>query len=94
MLNENIRKLRLARKLSQVELARELNVSKQCVSNWENDNIQPSIEMLIKLAKAFNVSTDTLLGLKNDNVISVNGLTESEIAHLRLLVEDLKKNER
>ena len=50
MLNENIKKLRLARGISQVELAAELNVSKQCVSNWENDNIQPSVEMLVKIA--------------------------------------------
>ncbi len=92
MLNENIKKLRLARKMSQVELAKELNISKQCVSNWENDNIQPSVEMLVKLAEAFQVSTDVLLGLKKDNSISVEGLSEREVAHIRLLIEDLRKN--
>lgn len=90
MLNENIKKLRLARKMSQVELAKELNISKQCVSNWENDNIQPSVEMLVKLAEAFQVSTDVLLGLKGDDLISVEGLTDREIAHIRLLIEDLR----
>lgn len=90
MLNENIKTLRLARKMSQVELAKELNISKQCVSNWENDNIQPSVEMLVKLAEAFQVSTDVLLGLKSDNLISVEGLSEREIAHIRLLIEDLR----
>lgn len=90
MLNENIRKLRLARGISQVELAGALNVSKQCVSNWENDNILPSIEMLVKLAKYFNVTTDYLLGLSTEKSIAVNGLTEKQISHLRLLVDDLK----
>lgn len=91
MLNENIRKLRQTRGISQVELASALHVSKQCVSNWENDNIQPSIEMLIKLAKFFDVSTDFLLDLGTEETISVNGLTEKEIAHLKFLVQDLRE---
>lgn len=53
MLNQQIRSLRIARNMSQVELAHRLGISKQSVSNWENDNIQPSVEMLIKLAKIF-----------------------------------------
>ena len=49
-LNENIRELRLAAGLNQVEFAQKMNVTKQCVSNWENDNVQPSIEMLVRMA--------------------------------------------
>lgn len=45
-LNENIRQLRMARNLSQVDLAKALGVTKQSISNWENNNIQPSIDML------------------------------------------------
>ena len=36
MLNEKIKKLRISHGISQVILAKELGVSKQCVSNWEN----------------------------------------------------------
>ena len=61
MLNERIRELRRAFGLSQAELAGAMNVSKQCVSNWENDNVQPSIDMLVKLADYFRVTTDYLL---------------------------------
>ncbi|MCX4318055.1 MAG: helix-turn-helix transcriptional regulator, partial [Lachnospiraceae bacterium] len=61
MLNQRIRQLRQARSMSQVDLAKRLNVTKQSVSNWENDNIQPSIEMLVKLSAVFSVSTDYLL---------------------------------
>ena len=86
MLNENIKKLRNTYNISQVQLAVALGVSKQCVSNWENDNIQPSVEMLIKIAKYFNVSCDYLLDLTSDNSISVSGLTETEIAHIKLLI--------
>ena len=66
MLNQRIRQLRQARSMSQVDLAKRLNVTKQSVSNWENDNIQPSIEMLVKLSAVFSVSTDYLLGLSDD----------------------------
>lgn len=65
MLHQRIRLLRQARNMSQVELAKRLGVTKQSVSNWENDNIQPSIEMLVKLAAIFSVSTDYMLGLES-----------------------------
>lgn len=90
MLSEKIKKLRLAQNISQVELGKSLGVSKQCISNWENDNILPSIEMLIKIAKYFNVSTDYLLGLCNTSSINVEGLTDKEIAHINLIINDLK----
>ena len=47
MLGQRIYELRTARGWSQVQLAEKLSITKQTVSNWENDNIQPSIEMLI-----------------------------------------------
>ena len=90
MLSENIKKLRLAQNISQVELGKSLGVPKQCISNWENDNILPSIEMLIKIAKYFNVSTDYLLGLCNTSSINVEGLADKELAHINLIINDLK----
>lgn len=92
MLNERIKILRMARNLSQVELAKKLNVSKQSVSNWENDNILPSIEMLMEIARLFSVSTDYLLGLDDRKVIDVEGLSETEIAHIKFIIEDILKN--
>ncbi len=91
MLNEKIKELRIAYGISQVELARRLGVSKQCVSNWENDNVQPSVEMLIQIARFFNVTTDYLLGLDENDTIDVSGLTEEQKAHLKQLINDLSK---
>lgn len=91
MLNENIRALRRVRHMSQVELANGLNVSKQCISNWENDNILPSVEMLVKIAKFFNVSTDALLGLEDARFVSVDGLSDIQIDHIKLLIEDFRE---
>lgn len=89
MLNEKIKDLRLSYKLNQVEMAKALGVSKQCVSNWENDNVLPSIEMLVKIAKFFNVSSDYLLGLDDSEKVSVQGLTETQVAHVKLIIQDM-----
>lgn len=91
MLNQQIRALRQARGMSQVELAQRLGVTKQSVSNWENDNIQPSVEMLVKLAGVFSVSTDYLLGLEQRDLLDVTGLSQEKIAHIRQLVDDLRE---
>lgn len=91
VLNENIKKLRIQNGLNQVELAKRLNVSKQCVSNWENDNVLPSITMLTQLADFFHVSTDFLLGRESESVLNLDGLSEEEQAHVRLLVGDLQR---
>ena len=69
MLSDKIKTLRTARGINQIELAKSLGVTKQCVSNWENDNIQPSVEMLIKIASFFMVTTDYLLGLETERKI-------------------------
>ena len=93
MLGQRISELRAACGWSQVALANRLGVAKQTVSNWENDNIQPSIEMLIRISKLFGVTTDYLLGLDSVSTLSVEGLPASYIAHLRLLIEDYRTKE-
>lgn len=90
MLGQKIYQMRTAFGWSQVELAKRLGVAKQTVSNWENDNIQPSIEMLIRLAKAFNTTTDFLLSLDSVPMLRVDGLPTELVAHLSLLIEDYK----
>lgn len=89
MLNKRLKILREAHGMNQITLAQLLNVSKQSISNWENDNIQPSIEMLIKLANLFSVSTDYILGLDSRNYIEVTGLTNSQIVHIRQIIQDI-----
>ena len=93
MLNERIKKLRTERGLSQVDLAKELNVSKQSVSNWENDNIQPSIEVLVKIAHFFSVSTDYLLGEDSRIFIEITGVNPKYVSHIQQIIDDLKSND-
>ena len=91
MLGEQIKRIRLANKLSQVQMARMLGVSKQSVSNWENDNMVPSIAMMRKICNQFSCSADYLLELDGDKhlKISTTNLTLEQIAHIQQLVDDL-----
>ena len=58
MLGEQIKSLRMARNISQVTLANQLGVTKQSISNWENNNILPSIEMLVKISRFFSLTSN------------------------------------
>lgn len=91
MLGQRIAEHRAMLGWSQVDLAKRLGVAKQTVSNWENENVQPSIEMLIRLARLFNVTTDYLLGLNDIPRLDVSGLPVSFISHLVLLIEDYRE---
>ena len=90
MLGQRILEMRMAMGWSQVDLAKRLGVAKQTISNWENVNIQPSIEMLVRVAKLFGVTTDYLLGLDDVQRLSVDGLPVNVIAHLILLIDDFR----
>ncbi len=91
MLSENIKKLRMANGLSQVELAKKLGVTKQCVSNWENDNVMPSIDMLVKIANLFKVSTDHILGIDEKKYLEITGLSDDQLAHIQAIINDIAK---
>ena len=90
MLGQRIGELRTAHGWSQVELAKRLSVAKQTVSNWENENIQPSIEMLVRLSKIFGVTTDYLLGLDELPRLNVEGLPTSVVADFSQLIDDFR----
>lgn len=92
MLGQRICELRTALGWSQVQLATRVGAAKQTISNWENDNIQPSIEMLVRLSKIFGVTTDYLLGLEDVPRLNVEGLPSNVVAHLALLIEDYRDN--
>ena len=90
MLGQRIFEMRTQCGWNQVELARRLGVAKQTVSNWENENIQPSIEMLIRISKLLGVTTDYLLGMETVPRLNTEGLPPSMVAHLMLLIADYR----
>ena len=60
-LGKQIRKYRNERTLSQEALADKVYVSRQTVSNWENDKSYPDVKSLVLLSEVFAVSLDQLI---------------------------------
>jgi len=56
-----IKKLRSSHKLTQEQLALKLNVSRQTISSWENNRNLPDLEMVVQIAKIFEISLDQLI---------------------------------
>lgn len=90
-IDEKIKTLRLANHLSQAELARRLHVTRASVNAWEMGTSKPSIDCLTDIALLFGVSTDYLLGLKNNSTIDILGLTPPDIGIISQLINRLKQ---
>ena len=88
MLGDQIKKVRTSYKLSQYEFSKMLNISKQSVSNWENNNIVPTVDMLKTIALKFSVSSDYLLELDDRFIVDVTGLPMETVAHIQLIIND------
>ncbi|WP_279122837.1 helix-turn-helix domain-containing protein [Holdemania filiformis] len=81
MLNENIKRVRKLKGLSQQELAIKLNVVRQTVSKWEQGLSVPDSDMLITLSEVLEIPVSKLLGEPVD---------EAEMNHLRVISEKLE----
>ena len=82
-----LRKLRKEREMTQQQLADKLDVTKATVSAYETDAKYPSIEVLIKIAKTFEVSTDYLLGLSETNDFQNSQLTDEQ----NILIQEIER---
>ena len=65
--SERLRELRTSKGLTMEQLAKEIESTKGTISNYENKNKKPSLDMLIKIAEYFDVSIDYLVGRTNDS---------------------------
>lgn len=59
---KKLQSLRKEKGLSQDALANQLYVTRQSVSQWENDRTMPSVDLLIKISEIFDTTVDALLG--------------------------------
>ena len=66
---QRIQQYRKEKGLSQDKLASTLYVTRQSVSQWENDKTMPSVDLLVKLSEVFGVSVDTLLGKEEEQPV-------------------------
>lgn len=61
MFGDRLKELREESELTQEQLGKLINVTKQAVSNYENNENEPTLDTLVKISDIFNVSLDYLL---------------------------------
>ena len=91
---KNLKKLRIETNSTQQQLADYIMVSQQSVNKYENHNVEPDIETLIKIADYFDVSIDYLVGRKNFNDIDNSLYYESNDKTIIELCRKLDKKQK
>ncbi len=62
-MNERLKELRIERGLKLKEVAERLNVTIRSISRYEDGTREPSVDLIVKFCKLYDVSADYLLGL-------------------------------
>ena len=75
---------------TQQSLADKLNVTKFTVSNWEQEKSEPYHEVLVRICKLYNVSSDYLLGLSNVDPAYVRNRSDSLSPEDQQLLKELE----
>lgn len=78
---KQIKKLRQEAQLSQEELAERIYVSRQTISNWENDKSYPDVNSLVLLSETFQISLDKLI--KGDIEVMKDVIQKEEIEKMK-----------
>ncbi len=91
-LGNALKTLRLREDMTQAQLAQKLSLTKSVISAYETGLRLPSYDVLIQIAKIFNVTTDYLLGLERKYEFDLSGLTQAEIDALLNLIKAMKHN--
>lgn len=89
MISIKIKELRKERHWSQAELAKRLGITRAAVNAWETEVSNPSIQLLIKLAEIFNVSTDYLLNIDKSEKINLHNLSKNDTHFIYELIDRL-----
>ncbi|MBW6409029.1 helix-turn-helix domain-containing protein [Clostridium weizhouense] len=76
MLGDRIKLLRNEQGMTQEQLGDYLNLSRSSVKGYENDGVEPSLSVLVKIADVFNVSLDYLLE-RTEEKYNINLLNEA-----------------
>lgn len=82
MLSKRLKAARNAMKLTQDELAARVKTTKATISNYENEYSTPSNEILVRIARTLNVSTDYLLGNDQSNTSEAINAGDDVMEHV------------
>ena len=86
-----LKELREAKHLSQVDVAKRLDVTRSTISGYERNTIMPRAEQLIKLAILYNTSVDYMLGITNRSYLYLDDLSTSQQRTILDIVNRLKQ---
>ncbi len=90
-MGERIRRLRSERGYTQKELGAILGVRNSIISFYEVGERVPSLDMVVKIARTFGVTSDYLLGITHDRGgIDTEGLSDEEIVALNKLADTMR----
>ena len=89
-----LKELRKKNKMTQLQLANLLGITKSVVSFYENRERTPSPETLVKIASVFHVTTDYLLGIDRSRYIDVSGLSDDDVQVLIAMVNALQNKSK
>jgi transcriptional regulator with XRE-family HTH domain len=86
-----IKALRREKNLTQQQLADKIDLVKSSICSYEQSTKYPSIEVLIRLCRFFNVSSDYLLGLSDKMELEVAELTDEQLDIIMSMVAQLNR---
>ena len=92
-MENRIRMLRKERKMTQLRLSMELEVSQETVSAYESGKYYPSYQTLLKLSKLLNSSIDYMMGLssiRHPQLLHLSEKEQSLMVRYRMLDEHQK----
>ncbi len=90
-LGMKLKALRQARGITQAKLAEIAGVVTATISSYETGGNYPSVEILIKLCRYFDVSADYLLGLKDTRKFNMTDLTDDQFQSVLLIIEQFRQ---
>ena len=92
-ISKKIKELRIEKKLKQKDVASSINIATNTLSQFENNNGRPSLEVLTLLADFFNVSLDYLVGREDDfgNIVVSSGVPAELSGQEKELLENFNK---
>ena len=79
---KNLKQMRENAGVTQKAVAEAIGVSQQSINKYENHNIEPDIETLIRLAQYFHCTVDQLIGYYGADLAAMHQFTEEEIGLL------------
>ena len=82
--SEHIKQLRTEHNLTQEEAAQKLHVTRQTISNWENDKNYPDLDTLAAISRLYDISVDELLDV--DKKLTSNIQRAFSLLHVLILV--------